>query len=71
MERITFFCQAPVAHPCNPQEAEINQEDHSSMPARAKEDCISKPSPATKDPVLKLFITKKGWWSDPSGRAPA
>jgi hypothetical protein len=53
----------PVAHACNP----------SYSGGRDQEDCGSKPGKTNnlQDPISKKkSITKKGWWSGSSGRAP-
>jgi hypothetical protein len=40
---------------------------------RDQEDLGLKPTQANSlwDPISKIASTKKGWWSDPSGRVPA
>jgi hypothetical protein len=56
-------CQPPVAHACNPSYLDSrDQEDHGSKPAWGN---------GSGDPILKTLNTKKDWWSDSSGRAPA
>jgi hypothetical protein len=52
----------PMAHTCNP----------SYSGGRAQEDHISKLDwvNSLQDPISKIPRTKKGWWSDASGRAP-
>jgi hypothetical protein len=55
--------QVAVAHACNPTYLRgRDQEDHSLNPAREN---------SLRDPVLKKHITKKGQWSDSSGRTLA
>jgi hypothetical protein len=48
-------CWEPVAHTCNPSYlGGRDQENLGLKPAQAN---------ASQDPILKILITKKGWWS--------
>jgi hypothetical protein len=41
---------------------EADQKDHGLKPTQAN---------SSRDPISKIPNTKQGWWSGPSGRAPA
>jgi hypothetical protein len=54
--RIRIISWASVAHIYNPSySGGRDQEDHGLKPVQAN---------SSRDPILKKYITKRGWWSD-------
>jgi hypothetical protein len=54
---------SPVALACNPSYSgtDIRRIEVQSQPTEI----------VPEDPILKIYNTKKGWWSGSSGRVPA